>query len=187
MFHSLRGHFLIAGCRLRDPNFFKTAVLIVEHNEEGAMGLVVNRPSSVSVANALAAHFNLPDNGDLVYLGGPVEPEALFVLHGSAECDDGERPVVEGLYIGTSTEIFERVVQSSMQAEDLAFRVFSGCAGWGPGQLDGELARGDWFTLAATAELVLHEDPYSLWDLLLRKVYESNRLVPHFSQHPEWN
>jgi putative transcriptional regulator len=183
----LRGHFLIAGCRLKDPNFFKTAVLLVEHNDDGAMGLVVNRPSSVTVSNALAGHFDLPETGELVYVGGPVEPAALFVLHSSPALDGGERPVVEGLYVGTNTEIFERVVQSSGDDEHLQFRVFSGCAGWAPGQLEGELARGDWFTHPACAEAVFEEDPYSLWDVLLGRVYQSHRLLPHRCEHPEWN
>ena len=82
---SLRGQYLISGKWLRDPNFYKTVVLMVEHNAQGAMGLVVNRPSSVTVAHALSEHFNLPETDDLVYVGGPVEPSALFVLHNCEE------------------------------------------------------------------------------------------------------
>ena len=96
MFESLRGHFLIAGCELRDPNFFKAVVLIVEHTEEGAMGLVINRPSSLSVSNALAGHFDIPETGETVYCGGPVEPDAFFVLHNVVEHSGGECPVAGG-------------------------------------------------------------------------------------------
>ncbi len=187
MAKSLRGHFLIAGCRLRDPNFFKTAVLIVEHNDSGAMGLIVNRPSSLTISNALAGHFDIPDKGQLVYIGGPVEPENLFVLHTQSKLSDGESAVVEGLFVGTTHDAFEPIVKDALDGDPAQFRVFLGCAGWGPQQLEGELARGDWHTLAASSDVVFSEDPYSVWDELLRRVHESHRLLPQITPHPEWN
>jgi putative transcriptional regulator len=186
---SLRGHYLIAGPRLRDPNFFKTAVLIIEHgDEEGAMGLVVNRPSSVSVANALAGHFDLPQTDDVVFVGGPVEPNALFILHNSAELSNGEHPIVPGIYVGTNSDVFAEVIERGLCAEgDPPFRVFCGCAGWGPGQLEGELRRGDWFTLPADLDLMFGSDPYGVWEELLERVHATHRLLPHTSVNPEWN
>ena len=85
MVKNLRGSYLIAGRHLKDPNFFRTVVLIVEHNETGSMGLVLNRPTDVEVRNALAGHFELPEADYPVYYGGPVEPNALFLLHDAAE------------------------------------------------------------------------------------------------------
>src|SRR4029079_3436482 len=115
-------------------------------NAEGAMGLVVNRPSSVTVAHALSEHFKLPETDDLVYVGGPVEPSALFVLHNSEELSADETAVVPGVYVGSSAHVFQTVVRQAAEGDpDLRFRIFSGCAGWGPGQLDGEVARGDWY------------------------------------------
>ena len=184
---SFRGHFLIAACRLRDPNFFKSVVLIVEHNDECAMGLVINRPLSVTVANALSGNFDLPETGELIHSGGPVETETYFVLHNTNECDEGEHPVCGGLYVGNSPAVFEEVVRRVSISADLKFRVYAGCAGWGPGQLEGELDRGDWFTVRASEDLVFHEDPYIVWDMLMRQVYEANRLVPHYSKNPELN
>ena len=70
----IKGQFLIAGKQMRDPNFYRSVVLMVEHGESGAMGLVVNRPSNVSGARALSEHFDLPESDQLVYVGGPVEP-----------------------------------------------------------------------------------------------------------------
>ncbi|MFG0332636.1 MAG: YqgE/AlgH family protein [Maioricimonas sp. JB049] len=187
MFESLRGHFLIAGCRLKDRNFFKTAVLIVEHSPEGAMGLVINRPSSVSVANALSGHLDLPDTEELVYVGGPVEPAALFILHNAANLDPSEAAVLSSIYVGSSADIFEEVVRSAIADSDIRFRIYSGCAGWGPGQLEGELARGDWMTLKATEDAIFCEDPYQVWDQLLARVYATHRLLPHVTENPEWN
>ncbi|MCA9112826.1 MAG: YqgE/AlgH family protein, partial [Planctomycetaceae bacterium] len=114
MVDSLRGHFLIAGPRLRDTNFFKSVVLIFEHNDEGAMGVVINRPSSICVAHALGAHFKLPQTDDVVYVGGPVEPNALFIVHGTDELSEGETPILPGLYIGTNADVFRDVVEQSV-------------------------------------------------------------------------
>jgi len=188
MAESLRGCFLIAGCRLRDPNFFKTAVLLIEHGSDGAMGVVINRPSSVTVANALSGQFDLPATEQLVYVGGPVEPAALFILHGAGELDPEERAVLPGLFAAGSADVFEQVVRSAeTDGEAVPFRVYSGCAGWAPGQLEGELARGDWFVVPGAAEYVFHLDPYAVWDLLLADAYRRKRLLPVQCDHPEWN
>lgn len=189
MSHCLCGHYLVAGRRLHDANFYRTVVLIVEHGSEGAMGLVVNRPSSVTVAHALSEHFQLPETDDVVYLGGPVEPGALFVLHNAPELDEAERPVVPGLYVGSSAGVFENVVRSCACADnsDVRFRIFSGCAGWAPGQLESELARGDWHVVPATAESLFDSDPYELWDEQLHCFFERNRMLPHLVKNPEWN
>lgn len=185
---SLQGHFLISGKRLQDPNFCRSVVLMVQHDEDGAMGLIVNRPSSVSVAHALSEHFNLPETEDLVYVGDPVEPAALFILHNAGELDQSEAPVIPGVYVGSSAEVFETVVRQAAQcAGDLRFRIYSGCAGWAPGQLESELARGDWYIIPATADLVLHDDPYQVWDEAMKRVYKANRVLPQTCEHPEWN
>jgi putative transcriptional regulator len=187
MSESLKGKFLIAGYQLRDPNFFKTAVLIIEHTAEGAMGLVVNRPTSVTVANALAGHFELPESNDLVYGGGPVEPAALFIMHDCPEFDPGESPVTEGLYVASSAEAFESVIRAVSSDEPVRCRIFMGCAGWGAGQLEGELARGDWMIHDASDEFVFHEDAYCVWEDLVNAVYAKHRLVPHPVVSPELN
>ena len=183
-----KGQFLVAVKQLRDPNFFRSVVLIVEHSEGGAMGLVVNRPSSVPVAHALVKHFNLPETEDLVYFGGPVEPTALFILHNAQELDMTESPVLPGLYVGSSADVFERIVRQAVEGDsELKYRIFSGCAGWAPDQLEGEVARGDWYLQPATSDLILYADPYDVWDRLLQTVYEANRILPHTPNDPEWN
>jgi len=185
MSHSLRGYFLVAGSQLRDPNFFKTAVLMVEHGPEGAMGLVVNRPSSVSVSQALTGHLDMPDNGELVYVGGPVEPSALFVIHNADQMDPSEGPVVPGVFMGSSADIFEEVVTEC--SPDLKYRVFCGCAGWGPGQLEQELSRCDWLTVKADSEMIFQDNAYEIWDQLVSRCFQKNRLLPFACEHPEWN
>jgi putative transcriptional regulator len=187
MTDSLKGKFLIAGYRLRDPNFFKTVVLIIEHTPEGAMGLVVNRPSSITVADALTGHFELPSLHDLGYVGGPVEPAALFIVHDCPEYDPGESAVVPGLFVASSAEAFEGVIRAAANDEPVRYRVFFGCAGWGPGQLEGEIARGDWMIHDGDEEHVFQDDPYGLWEELVDSVYAKHRLVPHPVVSPECN
>jgi len=184
---SLKGHFLIAGCRLRDPNFFKTAVLIIEHSEDGAMGLVVNRPLSVTVARVLSGQFDLPEKNDLVYMGGPVEPAALFILHDQDGDDSEETSVIPGLYVASCVETFESVVRAAANDEPVQYRVFAGCAGWGAGQLEGELERGDWLLHEAAEDYIFHNDPYSLWDNLVNAVHAAHRLLPQHRADPELN
>lgn len=186
---SLRGKYLVAGRKLRDPNFFKTVVLMVEHGPQGAMGLVVNRPSSVTVAHALSEHFKLPETEDLVFVGGPVEPSSLFIVHDAGELDENESPVVPGVFVGSSPGVFERVVNSSTQGNpDLHFRIFCGCAGWGPQQLEQEIERGDWYLHPACCETVFHDNPYEVWELLLEKLSSANAFLPESRPgRPEWN
>lgn len=185
---SLRGHFLISAKHLRDPNFFKSVVLMVEHNDTGSMGLVVNRPSGVTVSHALAQHFSLPETEDLVYIGGPVEENALFILHNALDLDHDESPVIPGVYVGSSAEVFADVVRRAAEGEgDVQFRVYSGCAGWSPGQLEAEMDRGDWFVLPATEEVLFHEDPYAVWDETLFEFRKTHPLAPGAEGDPEMN
>jgi len=188
MSESLRGSLLIATRNLRDPNFFRSVVLVVGHGDEGSMGFVINRPSDLTVTEALKKHFDLPDTGDLVYAGGPVERNALFVLHNAAEYDGGEMAVVDGLYVGNSQETFETIVRRSTADDpELKFRVFFGYAGWDGGQLESELNRNDWHVLPASAEHVFAPEPYKLWDEALAAYRQANPLVPGSEGSPDLN
>lgn len=186
---SLAGQFLIAGKHLRDPNFFQSVVLIVEHNDQGAMGLIVNRPAGIKVNQALQGHFELPDNDMQVYNGGPVERNALFILHDSSDYDQKQSIVAPGLYVGNSAEIFEKVVRRAIEGDPLKFRIFAGCSGWGPKQLEGEMDRGDWLTTPANMGLVFHPDPYAVWEMMLDQARNSVTPIaaPHVPPSPDWN
>ncbi len=186
MSEGLRGHYLVAGRHLKDPNFFQTVVLIVEHNDGGTMGLILNRPTETEVRDALGGHFDLPEASDLVRYGGPVEPKALFLLHDAIEQSGGELPVLPGLFVGANAEVFEKVVTTAA-ATGVRYRVFSGCAGWSPGQLEGELARGDWHTVPADEETVFDADPYEHWDALIAETAGRHPLFPEGTGDPRMN
>ncbi len=188
MAKSLRGHFLIAAKHLRDSNFYKSIVLMLEHNDEGAMGLIVNRPTEVSVSQALAKHFELPPSEHFLFNGGPVEENALLILHNSTDFDQEHDAIVPGVFVGTSPDIFDRVTESMSEPDtDFRFRIYSGYSGWGAGQLEFEMSRGDWFTLPATMDFVFRSDPYEIWEDVLAAFQARHRLLPDEPASPEWN
>ena len=189
MSNSLRGQCLIAAKSLRDANFYKTVVLMLEHNLQGATGLVLNRPSSVRVAHALSGHFTLPDTEEVVYMGGPVEPTALLILHDAESLGSSESSPAPGVFVGGSAESFEQVLLSSASedADRACFRVFSGYSGWGEGQLEDEIERGDWLIHSGSHELVFEIDPYEVYEAALQKFFSANDLLPYRVKDPSLN
>jgi putative transcriptional regulator len=159
---SLQGQLLVSAPSLHDPNFRKTVVLVAHHDEDGAMGLVLSRPSEVAAVDAVPALDGLPGAADPVFVGGPVQPGAFMVI---AEFDD----------IGSAAApIFDRVGFMPADAEpvELAIsrlRLFAGYAGWGAGQLEAELEEPAWIVVAAEADDPFAEDPDVLWRTVLQR------------------
>lgn len=160
----LKGQLLIASAGLLDPNFRRTVVLVTEHNPEGAMGVVLNRPSPVPVADAVPHLGTLVEEGGLVFVGGPVQPEAVVAL---AELDDSELAAATALgSIG--------YLRADADPDDLAgavrrARVFAGYSGWGGGQLESELEQEAWIVEPAEPDDVFTADPDGLWAEVLRR------------------
>ncbi len=188
MSDSLKGKILIASKHLRDPNFFKTIVLMLEHDESSAMGLVINRPSNVKVEHALAEHFQLPSTSELIYVGGPVEPTALCMLHNQFSPECVAHTLLPGVVIGSSAEMFEEIVRAASEPKsNLRYRIFSGYAGWGPEQLEGEIERGDWFVHKACAHHIFNHDSYTLYRTLLSEYAKNHTKFTIPPDHVEWN
>lgn len=187
MSERLHGDFLIAADQLRDQNFYRAVVLILEHNDEGAMGLVVNRPSSLAVDTTFGGK-SLLSLDTPIFIGGPVENSALFVLHNFLRPGLQDREVVPGLFLAGSNDSLEAVVNSEGDADQRGrFRVFCGYAGWGSAQLDAEIARGDWLSVPADSGTILEEDPYQIWEVCTRRFRRAHRILPHNVRNPEWN
>lgn len=185
---SLKGHFLVAASHLRDPNFYRSVVLILEHNQQGAMGLIINRPSEVSVETALSTKICLNGTDGVVFSGGPVETSALMILHNSRLLGKSDEQIVPGVYLAGSQDSFDRLVHPDDDPQTtVRFRVYCGYAGWDARQLDGELARGDWHVVAGDPDVVLDNDPYGVWDVCMRRLHRANRILPHDARNPEWN
>jgi putative transcriptional regulator len=153
---SLKGHLLIAVPELPDRNFFRSVVLMFHHDESGASGVVLNRPSEISVAEIWQELSEIEcDCQQTVNVGGPVEGP-LIALHTSLAL--AESQVIPGIFISMSRENLNSIVALDAQQ----FKLFSGYAGWGPGQLDAEVEVGGWLTLAAEFDHVF-ESPEELW------------------------
>jgi len=150
---SLAGSFLIARPTLTDSSFARAVVLLLQHNADGAFGLVVNRPVQAE---------GLPFP---VCSGGPCQTRGLFMLHGYA--DWAGLPATEvapGIFIGDSACLSEATGASDGQPRRC--RVFLGYAGWGPGQLESEIAAGAWATVVATSQLLFDTPAEELWEQL---------------------
>jgi putative transcriptional regulator len=178
---SLSGHLLVASPSLLDPNFRRAVVLVTEHNDEGAAGLVLNRPSPVGVASAVPQLEALVDDDEPVWVGGPVQTDAVLVLGEFLDPDDAAVPLFDALGF-PSLEEPEEIVPATIRR-----RVFAGYAGWGAGQLEAEVANEDWILEPANADDAFTAEPDELWrDVLRRKggIYE---LVSRMPEEPELN
>jgi len=172
---SLRGHLLVAGPGLFDPNFRRTVILVGEHGEQGAMGVVLNRPSQFPVDEAVPPLSGLGGSDGLVYVGGPVQPDAVVVL---AEVDPPEQAAA---LVFDSVGFLPGDVDADVLAELGRARVYAGYAGWGPGQLEGELAESSWIVEPAEADDVFTDEPAELWSQILRRkggAFEVLALMP---------
>jgi putative transcriptional regulator len=178
---SKRGQLLIAGPGLLDPNFWRTVVLIVEHSDDGALGLVLNRPSETTVGEAVAELEDLLDLDDPLYIGGPVQPSALIVL-GEFE-DAGDAALIAFDDVG----VLANGVQDDPPPGLKRGRAFVGHAGWGPGQLESELERDDWITEPAHVEDAFSGEPGDLWEKVLTRKGGSYALVARMPPDPSVN
>lgn len=178
---SLRGQLLVASPGLLDPNFRRSVVLVTEHTEEGAAGLVLNRPSPVAVAAAVPQLEPLVEEDEPVWVGGPVQPEAVLVLGEFLDPDDAAVPLFESLGFPSLDEPEEIVPATTRR------RVFAGYAGWGAGQLEEELANEDWILEPALADDAFTDEPDELWGDVLRRKGGIYELVARMPEDPSLN
>ena len=182
---SLRGHLLLAAPSLFDPNFRRTVVFVAEHTDEGAMGLVLNRTAETAVAEAvpdLAAYAADPD--EPVYVGGPVQEEAVIVI---AEFDNpGDSPAIvladDVGFVPADAADHDLLAATTRRA-----RIFAGHSGWGPGQLEGELDERAWIVERAIRDDVFTDDPDGLWSTAMRRKGGEYRLIATMPEDPALN
>src|SRR2546430_11803014 len=160
---SLRGHLLVAGPGLIDPNFRRTVVLVGEHGEEGAMGVVLNRPSGIELEEAVPPLVDLDGVAGVIFVVGPVQPQAIVVLGDFAD------PEQAGVIVFGSIGFLPSEIEPAEVGELSRARVFAGYAGWGAGQLEGELDEGSWIVEPAAPTDVFTDAPDQLWSDVLRR------------------
>lgn len=172
---SLRGQLLLAGPYLRDPNFFRTVVLVLEHAaDDGALGVVLNRPTELTVREALPGWADAVSVPETVFVGGPVSPGTALAL--------GRGPQEEPLLDDVGVVDLESAAEGWHDV-----RVFSGYAGWGPGQLEAELIEEAWFVLDAQADDVCTTEPDDLWARVLARQPGPLALLARYPDEPAFN
>jgi putative transcriptional regulator len=175
---------LIAMPQLADPNFHRGVVLMIEHAGDGSFGLVINRPAQNRLGELLES-ISVDWNGDpseVAWLGGPVQPETGWILHEhvSGLNSDGTREILPGLYLTSGADALRRLAQEPPKR----MRFLLGYAGWGPRQLEGELAHGSWVNSDATLELIFDTPPEELWSVAVRRLgVAPESLVPASGVH----
>jgi putative transcriptional regulator len=170
------GKFLVARRDLPDPFFAETVILLLQYDKNGALGLIVNRPTGIPVSRLLRDLEAARQRKDPVYLGGPVSPGGVLALLRSGAKLGDARHVFADVYLVSSRQALEKAV--SDRAEPSALRIYMGYSGWAPGQLDGEMRLRTWHIFQGDPELVFHPDPESVWPRLIRRTELIRALAP---------
>jgi putative transcriptional regulator len=179
---SLKGQLLLASPALFDPNFRRAVVLVTEHTEEGAAGLVLNRPSGTSVADAVPDLLPLVADEEPVYVGGPVQESAVLVLAEFDDPDDAAMMVVDDVGFVPGDGDFGLLAATTRRV-----RVFAGYSGWGPGQLEAELEESSWIVEPSPGPELFPEPEDDLWGAVLRDRGGVYRLVALMPDDPSVN
>jgi putative transcriptional regulator len=183
---ALTGRLLIATPTLGDPNFSRTVVFVLDHDESGALGVVVNRPTTMPVSEVLPGWQQFTTDPGVIFQGGPVALDSalgIAVLPGVGDEEPlGWRRVIGGLGL-VDLETPPEVLGGGMAG----LRIFAGYAGWGTGQLEDELAEGAWYVVAGQAQDALSGDPERLWRTVLRRQGGDLALVSTYPDDPSMN
>ncbi len=181
---SLTGRLLVAAPALTDPNFDRAVVLLLDHDEEGSLGVVLNRPTSVGVGDILASWAALTGEPDVVFQGGPVSLDSAL---GVAVIPGDEGPLgwrrVHGAIGLVDLEAPPELLGPALGS----LRIFAGYAGWGPGQLEGELTEGAWFVVESEPGDVSSPRPEQLWRAVLRRQRSELAMIATYPDDPSLN
>jgi putative transcriptional regulator len=179
----LKGRLLVATPNLEDPNFERTVVLVLEHGDEGALGVVLNRPSDLDLAEPLPERARAAAHPPVVVIGGPMSPSAAVCLaRAGTPGAEGWEPLLGP--VGT-LDLDSDPDEAIPRLDEI--RVFAGYAGWGPGQLEAEIAAGGWFVVDAEAGDPLSPAPENLWASVLRRQRGTLALFAAYPPDPSLN
>jgi putative transcriptional regulator len=180
---SLQGQLILDGGKLHGSFFHRSVVLICQHDPDGAFGLILNRATPGKVGQALVA--NLPETikNQTLFVGGPVQPQALSFLHSDTFLPQAN--VMDNLSLGHSIDALMDLGESFSTTRKI--KLFAGYAGWSAGQLDKELSRHDWLVHPATLDLIFHPKPNLLWKEILKQKDVQSRLLADSPDDLSWN
>ena len=163
------GKLLVAARNLPDPNFGESVVLLVDVNEQGAMGIIVNRPTDLALTEILPGR-EQPAPAGTVYFGGPVQVSGVLALLRSERARSDCRKVFDDVYLVTARGVLDEMLGTG--AGPGRFRIYAGYAGWGAGQLQKEVAQGGWHVLDGHPDVVFDPEPESVWQRQIRRTDE---------------
>jgi putative transcriptional regulator len=161
------GKFLVATRQLIDPRFTQTVVLLIRYNKEGALGLIINRPTKANLSDALPDLPNVKSIKETLFLGGPVDLSRMFLLLLSSEPPKESIRVFGHVYVSSSKEVLQERIPIQSAKEKL--RVYAGYAGWGAGQLESEIQQGHWNVWHADAEIIFNTPAKDVWPEMIRR------------------
>lgn len=180
---SLKGQLLLDNGRLQGSFFHRAVILVCEHDADGAFGLVLNRVTGNQVGEAIVARLPASLKEHPLYLGGPVQPQAMSFLHHDSFLPEAN--VIANLNLDHSLDSLVEITESFSVTRQL--KIFAGYAGWSPGQLDAEMKRDTWLTHPADVDLVFYPKPDDLWKLILAAKGWKYRLIADQPDDLSWN
>ncbi len=181
------GTLLAAWPDLRDPNFMHTVVLMCQHSDEGAYGLVVNRKTDIVVKDLLPEHPTLARCEFPVHLGGPVDHATLQFVHALPKEIPGGFPMSDDLWLGGDIDALGEVLVAADPGPREKVRVVLGYSGWGAGQLDVELAAGSWVPAAMDLEAIFDGEPESTWRRVVSSIGPGGPALGSQPPDVSWN
>lgn len=179
----LKGQLLLDNGRLQGSFFHRSVILICQHDAEGAFGLVLNRLTGNNVGDAIVAKLPLALKEHALFLGGPVQPQALSFLHHDSFLPNGN--VMPNLQLEHSLDSLMEIGDSFSVTRQL--KIFAGYAGWSPGQLEDEMKRDTWLTHPANIDLIFYPKPDDLWKIILAEKGWKYRLIADAPDDLSWN
>ncbi|GAB6091242.1 YqgE/AlgH family protein [Spirochaeta dissipatitropha] len=193
-FNSLAGHFLISETDLMDPNFYHSVILITDHNEDGAFGLVINRPADIVLQDVVPEFADTAAGIIPVFVGGPVEQQYLFLLHDGLDGIELPEPhmhPVDGVVFQPLTEtiagLLPQIIKQDRKTVRRHIHLFAGYSGWSSGQLEAEILEGSWITHPASAEIIFHSDPAQGWQDAMSRKGDLYRIIAQTGFRPSMN
>ena len=180
-----KGIFLVATPSLRDHNFRQTVILLCEHGEEGALGVVVNRPTKINITEVLPQIPILEGQKHMVFSGGPVQRNHLLILYRTPEEPENTHHVFNGVYLGGNMPALEEIVKNPFSPDN--FRAFMGYSGWAPGQLENEMESDSWLTLPADSSFMFDWDQTRVWTDILQSLGTQYQIYRDMPIAPQMN
>ena len=161
------GAFLVASPDLADPNFSQSVILLIEHDDQGSLGLIINFESAIGLDHALPQFEQLQETARNLFVGGPVEQSRISVLYRSELVLGTSARIVDDLHVSASASLLSELLRPSQLP--VPFVVYAGYAGWAPGQLGDEVDRGSWRLATADASLIFDRAVEEIWPTMIRR------------------